>query len=54
MRHCVIFVTRPEMKQTVDYAPSLEDALGMARESKGASASVNILPNGISVIVKHS
>ena len=57
MRHRVIFVTRPEMERTVrdmkmDYAPSLEDALNMARESKGASASVSAIPNGISVIVK--
>lgn len=57
MRHRVIFVTRTEMEQTVrdmkmDYAPSLDIALDMARESKGVSASVNVIPNGISVIVK--
>lgn len=57
MRNRVIFVTRPEMEQTVrdmkmDYARSLEDALSMARESMRASVSVNVIPNGISVIVK--
>ena len=57
MKHHVIFVSRPEMQVTLremklDYAPSLEAALARARQLKGENASVTIIPNGISVIVK--
>ena len=43
-------VTLREMK--LDYAPSLEAAMARARQLKGDAASVTIIPNGISVIVK--
>ena len=51
------FDTRPEMEQTVrdmkmEYAPDLAAAVAMARAEKGAQASVTLIPNGISVIVK--
>ena len=57
MKHHVIFVSRPEMQVTLremklDYAPSLEAAMARARQLKGDGASVTIIPNGISVIVK--
>ena len=57
MKHHVIFVSRPEMEQTLremklDYAPNLETAMAMARSMKGESASVTLIPNGISVMVK--
>ena len=57
MKHHVIFVSRPEMQVTLremklDYAPSLEAAYARARQLKGENASVTIIPNGISVIVK--
>lgn len=57
MNHRVIFVSRPEMEHTLkemkmEYAPDLETAVAMAREQKGPDASVTLIPNGISVIVK--
>ena len=57
IKHRVIFVSRPEMKQTLnemklDYAPTLEEAVAMAKADKGADAQITIIPNGISVIVK--
>ena len=57
MKHRVIFVSRPEMAQTIqemklDFAPSLEQAIAMAREEKGETAPITVIPNGISVIVK--
>ena len=57
MKHHVIFVSRPGMQVTLremklDYAPTLEAAVARARQLKGDAASVTIIPNGISVIVK--
>lgn len=57
MKHHVIFVSRPEMEETLremklDYAPSLESAMEKARSIKGEAASVCLIPNGISVIVQ--
>ena len=57
MKHHVIFVSRPEMEQTLremklDFAPGLEQALAMAKKEKGENAPVTVIPNGISVIVK--
>lgn len=57
MKHRVIFVSRPEMEQTLremklEYAPTLEAALAMAKAGKGEHPSVTVIPNGISVIVK--
>ena len=57
MKHHVVFVSRPEMEKILrdmklDYAPSLEEAMAKARAIKGEGASVTIIPNGISVMVK--
>ena len=57
MKHHVIFVSRPEMEQTLreiklDFAPSLEQALAMAKKEKGENAPVTVIPDGISVIVR--
>ena len=57
MKHRVIFVTRPEMEQTLremkmEFAPDLETALHMAKAQKGADAQITLIPNGISVMVK--
>ncbi|MBQ3503939.1 MAG: nickel-dependent lactate racemase [Oscillospiraceae bacterium] len=57
MKHRVIFVSRPEMEQTLremklDYAPDLATALEMARQDKGENAQITLIPNGISVMVK--
>lgn len=57
MKHRVIFVSRPEMEQTLremklDYAPDLPAALAMARADKGEDAKITLIPNGISVMVK--
>ena len=57
MKHTVIFVTRRELETTVremkmDYAESVDEALARARKLKGAGASVAIIPDGVSVIVK--
>ena len=56
MKHRVIFVTRPELAETIremkmEYAETLEQALTMARESGGEVATITAIPNGISVIV---
>ena len=57
MKHRVIFVSRPEMEKTLremklDYTPDLETAMVMAKQDKGENASVTLIPNGISVMVK--
>ena len=57
MKQRVIYVSRPEMEQTLremklEYAPTLEAALTMAKADKGENASITVIPNGISVIVK--
>ena len=57
MKHHVIFVSRPEMQNTLremklDYAPTLKAAMDKARQLKGDEATVTVIPNGISVIVK--
>lgn len=57
MKHRVIFVSRPEMKKTLEemkleYAPCLEVAIAMAKQDKGENAEITIIPNGISVMVK--
>ena len=57
MKHHVIFVSRPEMEQTLremklDYAPDLTAAMAKAKSLKGENASVTVIPNGISVMVK--
>ena len=54
IRHKVIVVSRPEMRQIIEdmkmqYAPSLDAALRSARY--GGSKTVTVIPNGISVIV---
>ena len=56
MKHRVIFVSRPEMEQTLremklDYAPDLDAALAMAKADRGEDAEVTVIPNGISVMV---
>ena len=57
MKHRVIFVSRPEMEQTLremklDYAPDLQTAVAMAKQEKGENAEITIIPNGISVMVE--
>ncbi|MBQ6550001.1 MAG: nickel-dependent lactate racemase [Lachnospiraceae bacterium] len=57
MRHEVIFVTRPELREAITemkmtYAGSVEEAVAAAREKKGANASMTVIPNGVSVIVR--
>lgn len=54
--HTVIMVTRPELENVVkdmkmEYAPSIDDALIRARSIKGETASVCIIPDGVSVMV---
>lgn len=57
MHHPVIYVTRPEMRPIVEdmkmlYAASLDDAIAMARDLRGADATFTVIPNGVSVIVR--
>lgn len=52
MKHRVIFVTRPELANTIremkmEYAPNLESAIRMA-----GNGDITWIPNGVSVIVK--
>ncbi len=58
MKHRVIFVSRQSMEKTLremklDYAPDLETAIAMARREKGENATITLIPNGISVMVKN-
>ena len=57
MRHTVLFVTRRELETTVkdmkmEYCATVDEALSRARALKGADASVTIIPDGVSLIVK--
>jgi nickel-dependent lactate racemase len=57
IRHKVIMVTDPSLANDVrrmhmDYATTLEEALGKAREQKGDGASCTVIPDGVSVIVE--
>jgi hypothetical protein len=57
MRHRVIFVTRAELADTVralkmEFAPTLEDALRLARQLKATTRASPWIPSGVSVIVK--
>ena len=57
MHHPVIYVSRPEMKQTIEdmkmlYASSLNEAIEMALELRGQDSSFAVIPNGIAVIVQ--
>lgn len=56
MQHPVIYVSRPEMQQTIEemkmiYAPDLLTAMAKAKEIKGDNAKFTVIPNGIAVIV---
>lgn len=56
-KHHVYFVARKEMEEAVnamkmEYAPTLEEAYVRARALKGASSSVAVIPNGVSLIIK--
>ena len=58
MKHKVIFVSRPEMEQTLKdmklhYAPDLAAAIAMAKRDKGEDAGITVIPNGISVIIRN-
>ena len=58
MKHHVIFVSRPEMEQTLremklDYAPTLETALEKAKAMTGQDPKITLIPNGISVMVRN-
>ena len=53
----LIAVSRPELKQTfldmkMDYAETLEEAWEKAKAIAGEDCSVNLIPDGISVIVE--
>ena len=55
----IIFVSRPEMKDAllkmhVGYAENLDDAIAQARALRGENASITVVPNGVSVVVKRS
>lgn len=56
-KHKVIFVSDPTMEQKLkdmkmNYAPTLDAAMEMARAEKGGDAHIVLIPNGISVIVE--
>ena len=57
MKHPVIFVTRPELRDIItdmkmEYAASLSEAMEKAYALKGKDAAVTYIPDGISVIVR--
>lgn len=57
MKHEVIFVSRPEMAPVMEamkmrYAPTLEEALRMARARMGENAAVTVIPDGVSVAIR--
>jgi len=56
MRHPVVFVTRPELRQVVGdmkmhYAASLDEALAIAGRLRGQALPVTVIPNGVSIVV---
>jgi len=58
MHRSVIFVTRPELKETVEqmkmtYASTADEAMKIAYGIAGAKARTIVIPNGISIIVKN-
>lgn len=58
MKHRIIFVTQPEMEQTLldmklEYAPDLPAALSMAKQT-APGETITVIPNGISVIVQRT
>jgi len=57
MKHDVIFVTREELRKKITnmkmkYAATIEEAMRLAYEIKGTKASITVIPNGVSVIVR--
>ena len=59
IHHPVIYVSRPEMQQTIEdmkmmYAATIEEAVAKALEIKGQDAKFTVIPNGISVIVNEA
>lgn len=55
--HTVIVVTRPELREVVEkcgcvYAGTADEALIKAKERLGQDASVTVIPDGVSVIVR--
>ena len=55
--HTVIFVTRPELKETIEdmkmtYVETVAEAMAKARAIAGNTARAAVIPNGISVIVE--
>ncbi len=57
-KNTVIFVAERKVEQIINdmhmtYAPSLDEALHMAEKLKGADASVTVIPDGVSVIVRN-
>ena len=57
MKHRVIFVTQPQMKQTLldmklEFAPDLSTALTMATKTVGENPEITVIPDGISVIIR--
>ena len=58
MHHPVIYVSRPEMRTTIEemkmlYAATLDEALSIARGIVGEDAKITVIPNGIAVIVQN-
>ncbi len=57
IKHQVIFVSPKERKELLEdmklqWAPDLKTAIAMAKEMKSEDASVTVIPNGVSVIVR--
>lgn len=56
-KHQVLFVTRPELKKTLQemkmgYAETVEEAISIARGLFNSDASVTVIPNGVSLVVE--
>lgn len=57
IKHRVIFVTEPKWQKEIrrmnmDYAKTIGEAMHMAKAEKGEQASVTVIPDGVSVIIK--
>lgn len=58
IKHQVIFVTEKENQKIIEdmkmiYAPNIETALKLAQSIKGEKASLTIIPDGVSVVVRN-
>lgn len=56
IKHKVILVADPSVKENarkmhLDFAPTLDEALAKARQEKGETASITVIPDGVGIVI---